>query len=707
MPQTRVPPLDRPRSPGSYRQGHPFPLPAGARVAVVGGGPAGSFFALQLLRKARRRGRTVEVVILERKKELGSLSAAFAIAPREGCNYCAGGISPRMNDVLADLGIDLPEEIVQSRITSIMVQGHWKNIELPVPRPRQMLSIYRGAQPRTRLDPRMGFDSFLMEKAVHEGASVITGEVREIARGSDGKLAVTYSSPAGTTTLASDFVAVAAGVNRTPGMRLEDGELHRSLKGLIDGYQPPAVRKTLIGELEVDPYFLESMRGELFFIEYGSPQLHIEMCSLIPKGRQFITLVLIGRSIDETREPEELYELVQRFLALPQVRKIVPREARLCCLCRPNMVIDTCPAAYGERVALIGDSVTSRLYKDGILSAYMTATSLANAILRTGIDRRSLKQAYGPTIREFILDNRFGKLVFLLQRATFQHPVTSRILYQAILTERKTKREDTRTLERILWKIASGDDHYRDIFWAMMHPLTLWLIGTGGLLITLRNWLTELFFGLNWRGFGRFTTGISREDYEAKRNYFRQKVIRSGLSLPQLLEFERIYTIRIKAAPGTILKILGTFGDEDRDFFKPRMVKVKRIQGEPNAEGTVIQYEILSKFFTFKLAIEHADPQNSLIYRIISGFPRGGALIFSIDPDARQHSMLSIYVAFNFPRGKHLPARLTWSLFRLFFPAYMHDVIWNHSLCKIKDIAESLDSANSESRTPIQPKFQS
>lgn len=83
------------------------PLAEGATVAVIGGGPAGSFFALAMQRQMARLGKRFRVVILEKKKELGIHQHAFAMAYREGCNYCAGGISPRMNDVLGALGLGI------------------------------------------------------------------------------------------------------------------------------------------------------------------------------------------------------------------------------------------------------------------------------------------------------------------------------------------------------------------------------------------------------------------------------------------------------------------------------------------------------------------------------------------------------------------------------------------------------------------------
>ena len=49
---------------------------------------------------------------------------------------------------------------------------------------------------------------------------------------------------------------------------------------------------------------------------------------------------------------------------------------------------------------------------------------------------------------------------------------------------------------------------------------------------------------------------------------------------------------------------------------------------------------------------------------------------------------MTIYVAFNFPRRKNPFKRLAWYLFRLAFPGFVHDVLWNHSLCKLKHLVE-------------------
>ena len=104
-------------------------LPDGATVVVVGGGPAGAFFAIQAAKKSRVLGKKLDLLILEKKEELRFYQAAPSVALREGCNYCAGGISPRLADVLREDGLSVPEGVIMGRAESLTVHGDWKSIE--------------------------------------------------------------------------------------------------------------------------------------------------------------------------------------------------------------------------------------------------------------------------------------------------------------------------------------------------------------------------------------------------------------------------------------------------------------------------------------------------------------------------------------------------------------------------------------------------
>ncbi len=663
----------------------------GAEVIVIGGGPAGSFFALRLLRNARQQGRALSVSIIDKNPEAHLQITEPANCCREGCNYCAGGLSPRLMEVLQNEGLNLPEAIRQADIRTLTIQGHWKNIELEVPQGRKMICVFRGSRPMMRPQRYINLDGYLLQQAARRGADVVTGEVAEIKRSTPYSLRVLFNRVQDGRLQAeereADFVVVAGGVNRWSGTDPEGGSFGRSLSRVIPRFVPPEVRKTLIFELEGRGESLRAIQGEVHFVEYGSDRLRIEMSSIMPKGG-YVTVVLIGPSIDRL-SPGQYREVVGQFLDLPQIRKLLPREARLkvVCMCSPNMTVGAARRPFADRVAVIGDLAVSRLYKDGIYSAYLTASGLADAILGFGVDERSLRKGYRPIVGGLRNDNRYGRFVFLLNRIAFSRPVLSRVLYQAVIGERKKKDKDKRRLTEILWKIASGDDSYRRIFVMMLRPGSVLTIFTGGVLVTLRNYLTERLFGLKWGGFGRYPTAVPKERFQDARREVSRLLALPGLGRP--LEYERMYAIRIKGDRKGILDQLGKFGDGDRGYFRPRILRVQRIKGGANETGSVISYEMPFRFLSFHVALERIVDDTVVLYRVQDGFARGGVLVFKIDGGAEGTLLLTIYVAFDFVKGDSIPTRLAWRAFRLLFPGFVHDVLWNHSLCELRDIVES------------------
>ena len=431
-------------------------LPDGATIVVVGGGPAGAFFAIRMLRGARDLGKHVHLLVLEQKEEVHFGAPMSPATAWEGCNYCAGGISPRLADALSENDLALPAEIVEGKATQITVHGDWKSIEFAIPEGRDMLSVFRGSRPGRRLDRYTNLDSYLLNRAVEEGAQVITAEAQDICYAPSGKPLISYRVAADTggndQTIEADLAVFAIGVNRSPGMEVASNPLFEALVNVLPRFHPPRVRKALIVEMEAEGELLGSMQGEMHFVPYGSKDLHIELSSLIPKGR-WMTVVMLGRSVD--RAPLSQYlQVVERFLDLPHMKRAFPQQARLrpVCLCHPNMTVGVASNAIGDRIALIGDMVVSRLYKDGLYSAFLTSSALARCILDRGIDQRSLELGYWPTVKSIDRDNRFGRLVFLVTHVVFSHPVLSRVVYQALLTERKTtpnhkRRLGQRTLE--------------------------------------------------------------------------------------------------------------------------------------------------------------------------------------------------------------------------------------------------------------------
>ena len=690
----------------AQRSRGPLPLPDPATVVVVGGGPAGSFFALRVLRRAQQSGRSIRVIILEKKTEI-CFPQPDGFCSWEGCNYCAGGISPRLADILREAGLELPEEIVESRADEVVVHGDWKSVRLPVPGGRQMLSVFRGSRPRQRAGRYENFDSFLLHTAIAEGAELITAEATGVDYSAEGRPLVAYRAPtqpedAPDETLEADFAVFAGGVNRSPGMDVADDPLLAHLQAMIPGLRPPKVRRALISEMQAqgssDPDVLLAVDGEVHFAQYGSKDLHIEMSSLVPK-QNWVTVVLLGKSVDRA-QPSEFLGIMQRFVELPHIRRLLPPGVHLRpgCSCHPNMTVGAAREPFGQRVALTGDMAVSRLYKDGLYSAWTTAAALADCMLDRGVDRGSLRRWYAPAVTAFDRDNRYGRIIFWLSRWVFSHPALSRVLYQAILTERKTTRQAHWRLAPVLWQIASGDENYRRILASMLRPGAGWRILSGGLLVTIRNQVTERLFGLDWRGIGRHQTGVSIEDRERKRHEVFSAL---GLEPPaRAPEMERVYSIRIRAGEDSIFEQLGKFGDSDRGYLWPRFVDITRTRRGPNEPGTTICYEIgpfgkngdrhgLPALLSFTVVLDRIVAGRFLLYRILDGFGRGGVFAFDVKPVKHGVNVLSIYVGFDFHRGRGPLGRALWWSFRHLFPSFAHDVVWNHSLCKIRYLAEA------------------
>ena len=80
-------------------------------------------------------------------------------------------------------------------------------------------------------------------------------------------------------------------------------------------------------------------------------------------------------------------------------------------------------------------------------------------------------------------------------------------------------------------------------------------------------------------------------------------------------------------------------------------------------------------------------PERYLLYRIVEGMGQGGILAFVLDELRPGVSLLTIYVGFDFPKGRGL-GRVGWAIGRRLFPEFAHDVVWNHSLCQIRRLAE-------------------
>jgi hypothetical protein len=161
-----------------------------------------------------------------------------------------------------------------------------------------------------------------------------------------------------------------------------------------------------------------------------------------------------------------------------------------------------------------------------------------------------------------------------------------------------------------------------------------------------------------------------------------------GMELGKSPDFERMYVIKIRGSEEEIMEELAKFGHPNARFLNLRFVEVRRTQGVPNHVGSVIQYKIPLIGFGAELRLTKRVGFETLLYQFDERLADHGKLIFNVAPTKDGNSRLSIYAAFDFKKGSGVVGRVLWEGARLLFPGFVHDVVWNHALCTIKEEVE-------------------
>ncbi|HEX9076336.1 MAG TPA: hypothetical protein VF932_11190, partial [Anaerolineae bacterium] len=116
-------------------------LKNGSRVAVIGGGPAGSFFSYFLLDMAERTGLALDVDIYEPRD--------YDTAGPAGCNMCAGVLHESLVQSLAAEGINLPPTVVQRGMDMNILHMDVGSVRIQAPRDeKRIATTFRGIGPR-------------------------------------------------------------------------------------------------------------------------------------------------------------------------------------------------------------------------------------------------------------------------------------------------------------------------------------------------------------------------------------------------------------------------------------------------------------------------------------------------------------------------------------------------------------------------------
>jgi NADH:ubiquinone reductase (H+-translocating) len=415
-----------------------YKLREGTRIAIIGGGPAGCFFALYLNHYARDFGIKPDITIFESRNLGGS---GF-----RGCKGCAGILSSSLLSSLAEIHLTLPEEVIQQRIDGYNILSPFTAITMSNPdKDTQVVSVFRGSGPRLCQGPKpIGFDAWLLAETQKRGIRVENKRVDSIRAGQPMRLSAAGKIQD------YDLIVLATGVNAK--------RVH--LEGL--NYVPPKTQTMAQDELRVATtriYPFPDNVAHAFLLP--GPGL-IAGC-FIPKG-SFLNVSVLSK----TEQPLSVSEFLQNEIVKNTLRDPYERV----CGCSPSVVITSARRYYADGFVAVGDAAVSRLYKDGIGSALRTSREAAGTVARYGFSRRALGSHYKPLCRRIDRDNRWGKALFWLNDKV-KNSRTFLWMQHRLIGDEQIANRGPKPFTKAVWGMFTGSYSYRSIAHMTLHPTSL------------------------------------------------------------------------------------------------------------------------------------------------------------------------------------------------------------------------------------------
>ncbi len=423
----------------------------GTRIAVIGGGPAGAFFALRALKLSREKGINCTISIIDGKD--------FLRPGPSGCNMCAGVISETLCRRLEECGIEIPENVIQRKIEGYVFETVFLDYPLLHPyREKKIATVFRGGGPQHRADAAIeSFDSFLLKLAEANGAGVIDALVQSIEPSGtkSGAIELACLRNGEDLTLMADVIVGAPGLNTV---------LSEKFSKLGFGYRPPESLKTAQVELEMEPERIrKTFKNQIVIFALGIE--NIRFAAMIPKER-YVTLSLITRK-DATVED------IAGFLSHPKVREKLPEGLDISsrrCLCLPKINVSSCKKPFTDRIVIIGDASISRFYKNGIESAFLSASLAAETIFHHGFSEQDFRRHYFQPLKKQIgNDNHYGHFLFGFFNMVSALEAPTRIFL--LLASHPKEKRSAQIAQDILWNLFTGNISYKKILMSLFHPV--------------------------------------------------------------------------------------------------------------------------------------------------------------------------------------------------------------------------------------------
>lgn len=417
-------------------------LEDGARVGVLGGGPAGSMFAWFLLRLAEQVDLRLELEIFEPR--------TFATPGPAGCNMCGGIVSESFLQVLAFEGIEIPPQVVQRGLDAYVLHTGDGSVRIDTPlREKRIAAVHRGGGPRDVGDRRwVGLDEHLLAAAVDRGATVLPARATAVERVEDG---ISVRSRDGERTY--KLLVGATGVNSSA----------FELVAPLLGSRPPGTARAFITELPLGEEAVAAFLGNAMHVFFSARLPGVDCAALIPK-RDYVTVCLLGPAIDAA--------VIEAFFSSPVVAEVFPdglRSAPGTCRCSPKINVAAASRPFADRIVLVGDCVITRLYKDGLGAAYKMAKCAARTAVLHGIGEAAFRRHYGPLVRSIARDNRYGRALFAISHGLKKAPPLLRAAARVAAAEGSLPGE-RRRMSTVFWDLFTGSASYRSTLRCALDP---------------------------------------------------------------------------------------------------------------------------------------------------------------------------------------------------------------------------------------------
>ena len=393
------------------------PLGDGARVIILGGGPAGVACALRLQRRAEAVGRRLTLTIIEGKD----------FTNESHYNQCIGVLSPPLPALLEeDLGIDFPYHLTRGEIREYVIHGLRHQLHLP-----------DETSPSIALR-RVQFDAYMMEQARQRCVGIVPARAMDLELHAQTVLVYTDSQP-----VEGDVVVGAFG--------LDEGTA--TLFARHTRYQQPQALSSVVTKYHPGDHAMAAFGPRIH--AFLPAEARIEFAAVTPKGNH-LAINIAGRDVDAARMRAFLKEEMVRDVLpnLDQAGQNDPNDLRFY---KGRFPVSQAKGYYGDRYVMVGDSAgLVRAFKGkGVTSAVQTGIRAADAMFDVGISRQAFEAGYHKINLDILRDLPYGQAMRLAVIVMARTGMMDAVIRAAAQEPR---------LRRALLGAVSGHEPYRQVW---------------------------------------------------------------------------------------------------------------------------------------------------------------------------------------------------------------------------------------------------